>query len=103
MDILSVNHEKELLPDKFETDVLLDPITVSRDNVVMGGYNRRLSSSGLEYNDIWDLEPKVGLSDIIPSKVISKLEGNKFFDKLLYKQLNQNVAEPRGIQLKMHK
>jgi hypothetical protein len=103
MDILSVNHEKQLLPDKFETDVLLDPITVSRDNVVMGGYNRRLSSSGLEYNDIWDLEPKIGLSDVIPNKVISKLEGNKFFDKLLYKQLDQNVAEPRHITLKMHK
>jgi hypothetical protein len=103
MDIMSVNYENTLIPSPSELEPLIDPITISRDNTIMGGYNRRLSSSGLEYNDIWDLEPKIHLTDFVPNKVLSKVEGNKFFDKLLYSKANKDVLTPRGIKLPVHK
>jgi hypothetical protein len=70
IDIYSVNYEHELIEDLFPSstnphilekkiDPLLKPFTIDRDNNVMGGYNRRLSNSGLQYNDIWDLEPQL--------------------------------------------
>jgi hypothetical protein len=103
MDIMSVNYENQLIPSPSELDPLVDPITISRDNAVMGGYNRRLSNSGLEYNDIWDLEPKIGLTDFVPNQLLSKVDGNKFFDKLFYSQANKDVLTPKGVKLKMHK
>jgi len=88
MDIYSVNYENELIPNvKSSTnpkiidkkiDPLLNKVTIDREGNVMGGYNRRLSGSGLEYNDIWDLDPTVKIPFVdkkikIPvSKVIGK-------------------------------
>jgi hypothetical protein len=103
MNIMSVNYEHRLIPGIREVDPLLKPITLSRDNAVMGGYNRRLSSDGLEYNDIWDLEPTIKTTSFLPDKLISKMENNKFFDKLLYSKSNKNILSPREIKIPMHK
>jgi len=68
MDIYSVNYEDELIPRLSSTnphiieqriEPLFKKITYDREGNVMGGYNRRLSGSGLQYNDIWDLEPAI--------------------------------------------
>lgn len=42
---------------KERLDLLKNGIVNDRHMPVMGGYNKRLSSTGLDYNDIWDLEP----------------------------------------------
>jgi hypothetical protein len=39
--------------------LLENNIVQDRHLPVMGGYNKRLNSTGLEYNDIWDLEPTI--------------------------------------------
>ena len=39
--------------------MVTDPISYDYNYPVMGGYNKRLNQYGLEYNDIWDLEPEV--------------------------------------------
>jgi hypothetical protein len=90
MDIYSVNYEDELIPNvgtstnphivEKKIEPLLKQITFDREGNVMGGYNRRLSSSGLEYNDIWDLEPtiKIPFVDKEVTIPVSKFIGKPF-------------------------
>jgi hypothetical protein len=59
-DMLSLEgsiHRKNPLKHNFE--LLENDIVNDRHLPVMGGYNKRLSPNGLDYNDIWDLEPTV--------------------------------------------
>lgn len=41
------------------SEMVTDPISYGYHFPVMGGYNKRLNQYGLEYNDIWDLEPEL--------------------------------------------
>ena len=52
--------------------MLTDPISHSYNMPVMGGFNRRLNQYGLEYNDIWDLEPELFGKKIKVDKFIGK-------------------------------
>ncbi len=58
-----------------------NPVTVERNNIVMGGHNKRLSRSGLEYNDVWDLEPDVAPYNLLPDKLKIKFDGSPLFFK----------------------
>lgn len=97
MDIYSVNYEDELIPKVGQTspnvgtstnayiiekkiEPLIRNITLDREGNVMGGYNRRLSSSGLEYNDVWNLEPemKIPFTDKKIKIPIDKFIGKPF-------------------------
>jgi hypothetical protein len=44
---------------KQRLDLLKNGIVTDRHMPVMGGYNKRLSPNGLDYNDVWDLEPTI--------------------------------------------
>jgi hypothetical protein len=88
MDIYGLNYENELIPKSAgknlhilekEINKLENPIFVDRENGVMGGYNSRLSSKGLQYNDIWDLEPSVKIP-FTESKNV-KIPVHKFIGK----------------------
>ena len=41
------------------SQMVTNPISYDYNLPVMGGYNKRLNQYGLEYNDIWDLEPQL--------------------------------------------
>lgn len=105
MDIYSLNKERNLIPNSWDLKPLKNKISVDVDFDVgvMGGYNKRLSSQGLEYNDIWDLEPEIKTTDLLPNKFLSKVDGNKFFDKLLYSKANKDVLTPRSLKIPVKK
>ena len=46
-------------PMKDNINLLENNIFYDKHMPVMGGYNKRLSKTGVDYNDIWDLEPTV--------------------------------------------
>ena len=52
--------------------ILTNPISQGYHGPVMGGFNRRLGPQGLEYNDIWDLEPELFGKKIKIDKFIGK-------------------------------
>ena len=54
------------------SEMLTNPISHDHHFPVMGGYNKRLNQYGLEYNDIWDLEPKLFGKKIKIDKFIGK-------------------------------
>jgi len=56
-EIDSPEHRAKLL--ERNSKMLTDPISYGSNPPVMGGFNRRLSNNGLEYNDVWDLEPEL--------------------------------------------
>jgi hypothetical protein len=77
-----IRHNIELL----ENDIVLD-----RNVPVMGGYNKRLSETGLDYNDIWDLEPTI-INPITkkPTKVkIDKFIGKPFMSHGVFPEVNR--------------
>jgi hypothetical protein len=65
-------------PIKHNIELLENDIVLDRNVPVMGGYNKRLSGTGLDYNDIWDLEPTV--TNPITKKPI-KVKVDKFIGK----------------------
>jgi hypothetical protein len=66
------------------------PMSIDVGHDVMGGYNKRLSSlGGLEYNDVWDLNPEITPSNFFPES----LKENSFFKKLLYDTQKKYNAE----------
>jgi hypothetical protein len=86
-------------------------ITLHRENYLMGGYNQRLTQNGLEYNDIWDVEPFIKFSDFVPKKIQGLLP-TKVQDKLFMKTiptgatnpyLRQTMETPRGFTVKLDK
>jgi len=86
-------------------------ITLHRDNYLLGGYNQRLMENGLEYNDIWDIEPFIKFSDLVPKKIQGLLP-TKVQDKLFMKtiptgatnpNLPQTMETPRGFTVKLDK
>lgn len=58
-----------------------NPVTVERNNVIMGGHNKRLTRAGLEYNDIWDLEPEITPYNHLPRNLKIKFDESPLFFK----------------------
>ena len=54
------------------SNMVTNPISYDYNYPVMGGYNKRLNQYGLEYNDIWDLEPELFGKKIKIDKFIGK-------------------------------
>jgi hypothetical protein len=74
------------------------PISFDIGHDVMGGYNKRLSSlGGLEYNDVWDLEPTIVPSTFAPEW----LKESKLGTKLLYNINEKGVAVPKKFNIDM--
>lgn len=55
-----------------EIEILENPIIIDKQHSVMGGYNKRLNQYGLEYNDVWDLNPTLAGVKIPVSSFIGK-------------------------------
>jgi hypothetical protein len=121
MDIYSIPEEKVFRASKFREAVpngdnfikpLDNPIILDRDANIMGGYNKVLSKDGLQYNDIWDLEPTIEYGRFVPEK-IKKVLPDKFFNKTTNIPVNPNhpmapytnttVTRPREIKIPVSK
>ena len=78
------------------------PIILDRDMNLMGGYNKVLSKQGLQYNDIWNLEPELKFRTLLPDFIYRKLP-SKIADKLFYKPIGDFSHEPRKITIPVDK
>ena len=67
-------------------DPLNKPILLDRDPILMGGYNKVLTKDGLQYNDIWDLDPTINFSSLVP-KSVKRVMPDKWKEKLFYKDV----------------
>lgn len=91
-DIYSINKHKNsdlLIPDNDidKLAMLENRITIDTDQRdVMGGYNKLLNQDGLQYNDIWDLQPSITPSSYVPEQ----FNQTKLGEKLLYKKFSYN-------------
>ena len=74
-------------------------VSHARDNYIMGGYNQRLSKDGLEYNDVWDLEPQLNVGHVIRS---NRMKNNPLFEKLFYTKNADGSQVPRGMKIPVH-
>jgi hypothetical protein len=70
-------------------DLLRNKINIDKGNEIMGGYNRRLNQYGLEYNDIWDLQPSIVPRNYLPNALQNTIGESSLFIKTL----------PNGIQV----
>jgi hypothetical protein len=73
-------------------DPLNKPILLDRDPILMGGYNKVLTKDGLQYNDIWDLDPTINFSSLVP-KSVKKVMPEKWKEKLFYKDVPISRAQ----------
>jgi hypothetical protein len=73
-------------------DPLNKPILLDRDHILMGGYNKVLTKDGLQYNDIWDLDPTINFSSLVP-KSVKKFMPEKLKEKLFYKDVPISRAQ----------
>ena len=78
---------------------LENPISISRDNRVMGGYNRVMTKEGTQYNDIWDLDPSVAFKSLVSPKIAS----SPMLEKLFWKKAANGVMSPRGVKVPISK
>jgi hypothetical protein len=109
MDIYNIDSKKTqelILPDpdnivgqKGWKNILDNPITVDREGTIMGGYNKLLSKEGLQYNDIWDLDPSVSFKSLVPNKVSE----NPLLENFFYKTNQSGVQSPRGVKVPVSK
>jgi hypothetical protein len=78
---------------------LENPTSVSRDNNIMGGYNRILTKEGTQYNDIWDLDPSVSFKSLVPNKISE----NPLLENVFYKTNSKGVSTPKGVKIPVSK
>jgi hypothetical protein len=122
MDIYSIPEEKVFTRgSKFRESVpngddfmkpLENPIILDRDANIMGGYNKVLSKDGLQYNDIWDLDPTIGYKRFVPKQIREALP-DKFFNKTTSVSIdpshpaaayaNTTLTTPRKIKIPVSK
>jgi broad specificity phosphatase PhoE len=82
IDIYSFKDSYRLIPQNakdLET-FLNKKVSILQDKSlgVMGGYNIRLTEKGIEYNDLWDLEPKMKILGKYITIPIEKIIGKPF-------------------------
>lgn len=110
MDIYNINSkqilntiEPRIYPASFRNenymDVLENPISISNDAEIMGGYNRIMTKQGTQYNDIWDLDPGIKFKSLFPNKVSE----NSLLENIFWKTDAQGVQSPRGIKIPVSK
>jgi hypothetical protein len=114
MDIYSINpgvSRNQILPN-FRLDVDKDNLVGIGKNLdlfkkntsysshpdIMGGYNRRLNQYGLEYNDIWDLQPEIIPYNFLPNKLKNTLGESFLFSQKLPKY---GITSPRSFRVDM--
>jgi hypothetical protein len=114
MDIYSINpgiSRNQVLPN-FRLDVDKDNliglgknldlfkknISYSSHPDIMGGYNRRLNQYGLEYNDIWDLQPEIIPYNFLPNKLKNTLGESFLFSEKVPKY---GITSPRSFRVDM--
>jgi len=81
---------------------LRNPVTVDRGNSIMGGYNKRLTKDGTEYNDIWDLEPPITPYNFLPKKIQNKVENIPIVKDIFLKR-TENGSIPRSFSIPVDK
>jgi len=106
MDIYSINSDFSKLgigPDTYSPNLisprrieenmamLRNKINIDKGNEIMGGYNKRLNQYGLEYNDIWDLQPSIRPADYLPNS----LKESSLFSKTS----KEGVTSPRFFKI----
>jgi len=106
MDIYSINSDFAKLgigPDAYSPNLisprrieenmamLRNKINVDKGNEIMGGYNKRLNQYGLEYNDVWDLQPSIKPADYLPNSLAES--------SLFSKTSKEGVTSPRSFKL----
>jgi hypothetical protein len=72
-------------------NMLRNKTTVDTGNEIMGGYNRRLNQYGLEYNDVWDLQPAITPANYLPNNLKYTLGESPLFSKTS----KEGVISPR--------
>jgi FKBP-type peptidyl-prolyl cis-trans isomerase len=108
-DIYSINSEyaklgikpntafPELIsPSRIEDnmDLLRNKISIDKGNEIMGGYNKRLNQYGLEYNDIWDLQPHIVPRNYLPNTLKNTLGESSLFIKTFgMKEMPKEIAK----------
>lgn len=80
------------------TDYLNNNAVVNSGHEIMGGYNQRLTKAGLEYNDVWDLNPPITPYYYLPKPL------RKLFDEnpLFFKE-ERGVLTPKEITIPVDK
>lgn len=114
MDIYSLNREnligedimsKTISPRGIEQnfEALNNPSFVRIDPVnVMGNYNARFTNEGLQYNDIWDLNPKIEPFKYLPSGLQNYFDDSRlFFNK--FTSPGGSYQQPKTINLSIDK
>jgi hypothetical protein len=76
-------------------NMLRNKTTVDTGNEIMGGYNRRLNQYGLEYNDIWDLQPAITPANYLPNNLKYTLGESPLFSKTS----KEGVISPRSFKI----
>ncbi len=109
MDIYNINSKSILddvtpkLDDYFyqkERMALLDnPISISREPAIMGGYNKVMTKQGTQYNDIWDLDVPVSYKSLFPNKISE----NPMFENIFYKTLPDGSQAPKAFKIPVEK
>jgi hypothetical protein len=103
IESVTPNIQKSLRYDDLVTDKHLNILdknaVVSRDNVLMGGYNKVLTNDGLQYNDVWDLNAPISFRSLVPNK-ISEMP---LLENIFYKTNAKGVQSPRGIKVPVEK
>lgn len=115
MDIYNLNEEKALGRDVMHSaenfnpfshdnfDLLTKPSAVRHDLTdVMGNYNARFTNEGLQYNDIWDLNPQITPLNYLPSKLRNRLEESRLFNKKIVSPYGTSY-HPRAVSLDVGK
>ena len=88
----------DLVTNKY-LDILNKNAVVSRDNTLMGGYNKVLTEDGLQYNDIWDLNVPISFKSLVPNKISE----SPALKNIFYKTNVQGVESPRSIKVPVEK
>jgi len=71
-------------------------------NKVMGNYNLRFTDEGLQYNDVWDLNPEITPLRYLPYKLRKFAENSSLFNKTIVDKHGQ-YSQPRTIKIDIGK
>lgn len=84
-------------------DYLNKSTVVADGHVIMGGHNKRLSRAGLEYNDVWDLEPSITPYNFLPQRLKSTFDENPLFFNKNYVNQYLTIHSPKQFTIPVDK
>lgn len=118
MDIYSLNNDAGIIEDFARSAENTTPAGIRKaiDNLksdsfvevdpldVMGNYNARFTNNGLQYNDIWDLEPSISFVKLLPKRVRNMVDENPlFYKKTIYPGTKTPMYTPKNITVNVSK